>query len=388
MSLPLPRLSTRARLVAPFHVMELLARAQQLERAGHDVIHMEVGEPDFPTPRAVLAAAQAGLAGGQVRYTPAAGLPALREAIAQWYLQAFGAHVEPSRIIVTAGASGALMLALALLTEPGDGWLLTDPGYPCNRELVAAFNGRALPLHVDATTGFQPTPALLRSAWGKGIRGLIVASPANPTGAVLASADLDALADTAAGLDAALIVDEIYQGLVYDAPATTVLTRRQDCFVVNSFSKYFGMTGWRLGWLVVPPGVERQAEMLAQHYFIAASTPAQMAALAAFDDDNLRELEQRRQTLAERRNVLVSGLESLGLSVAARPSGAFYVWTDVSARTDDSTRLAHRLLEEAGVATTPGLDFVSRKAHRYLRIAYTTDVARIAQALERISRVI
>ncbi|MDQ8021269.1 MAG: aminotransferase class I/II-fold pyridoxal phosphate-dependent enzyme [Moraxellaceae bacterium] len=388
MSSPRLRLSTRAQLVEPFHVMELLARAQQLERDGRDIIHMEVGEPDFPTPAAVLAAAHAGLADGRVRYTPAAGLPALREAIAAWYEQAFGAKVAPSRIIVTAGASGALMLALALLTEPGDGWLLTDPGYPCNRELVAAFNGRPLPLHVDAGTGFQPTAALLREAWQDGVRGLVVATPANPTGAVLTPNELDALADTTAALGGTLIVDEIYQGLVYDAPAASVLARRQDCFVVNSFSKYFGMTGWRLGWLVVPEGAERQAEMLAQHYFISASTPAQLAALAAFSKDNLVDLELRRQILAERRDVLVDGLESLGLRIAARPSGAFYVWTDVSARTDDSTKLAHRLLEEAGVATTPGLDFVSREAHRYLRIAYTTDVARIAQALERISRVI
>lgn len=377
------RLASRLHNIPPFHVMELLARAQTLQAQGRDIIHMEVGEPDFPTPPAIIEAGQRFLAGGQVRYTPALGLPALREAISGFYVCRFGAKVPPERIVITAGASGALLLAIAALTNPGDEWLLSDPGYPCNRQFIQAFNGVVHALPVDALSNYQPGLAQVAEAWSARTRGLLVASPSNPTGSLIDNAVLDQLADLTAARAGSLIVDEIYQGLVYDQPAETVLSRRDDVFVVNSFSKYFGMTGWRLGWLVVPEGYTRAIEMLAQHLFIAASSPAQYAALAAFSPENLALLENRRTIFAARRKALLHGLRGLGLYIDAEPAGAFYVYARVPEQLGASMPLAHRLLEEAGVATTPGLDFGAYRAEEHLRIAYTADLPRIEEALQR-----
>lgn len=377
------QLADRMRDIPPFYVMELLARAQALQAQGKDIIHMEVGEPDFPTPRPVVDAAIRFLDEGQVRYTPAIGLPALREAISDFYATRFGATVPADRIIVTAGASGALLLAIATLTNPGDEWLLTDPGYPCNRQFVQTFNGVVRSLNVDAVTAYQPTAAQIRQVWRNRTRGALVATPSNPSGTLIPPTTLDGIADAVSELGGRLIIDEIYQGLVYTHAAQTVLTARQDVFVVNSFSKYFGMTGWRLGWLVVPEGYSRFVEKLAQHLFIAPPTPAQYAALSAFSMENLAVLEQRRMAFGVRRKALLDGLQSLGFRVDAEPAGAFYVYTRVSELCEDSMELAHRLLERAGVATTPGRDFGDYRASEHLRIAYTTDTSRIEEALRR-----
>lgn len=388
-----PRFARRLHDIAPFRVMELLARARQLEAEGRDVIHMEVGEPDFPTPEPIVEAAQRFIATGNVHYTPAAGLPSLREAIARHYQERFGARVEPERIIVTPGASGALSLILAASTDPGDRWLLPDPGYPCNRHLVRSFEGVPQALPVDAATHFQPRAGDLAAHWRADTRGLIVATPSNPTGTVLTPSELSALHTAVTGLGGLLVVDEIYQGLNYGAPAHTVLAdpvcaAADNLFVVNSFSKYFGMTGWRLGWLVVPEGYEREAEKLAQHFFIAASTPAQHAALAAFTDETLAILEQRRAALATRRAVLLPGLRRLGFSIPSEPQGAFYIYADIRALASDGQDFARRLIEEEAVATTPGVDFGDHGARHHVRFAYTTDVARLEAALERIGRLI
>lgn len=366
--------------------MELLARAQALEAAGRDIIHMEVGEPDFPSPPAVIEAGRTFLKYGDVRYTPASGLPALREEISAHYRERFGADVRPERILVTAGASGALLLALAALTEPGDEWLLTDPGYPCNRQFVQAFEGIPRMMPVGPESAYQPQERHVRQAWSARARGLIVASPANPTGTLLAPADLDALASLMQQLDGTLIVDEIYQGLCFDGESSTVLSYRDDVFVVNSFSKYFGMTGWRLGWLVVPEGLSRRVEMLAQHLYIAPSTPAQHAALAAFTPDSIALLEERRRIFGRRRDVLLGGLKEIGFEIACRPGGAFYIYAGTRQLCADSMELAHQLLDKAGVATTPGADFGEWHAAGHLRLAYTTDEARLLEALERIRR--
>ncbi|PLK48882.1 pyridoxal phosphate-dependent aminotransferase [Uliginosibacterium sp. TH139] len=381
-------LAARLRGIPPFHVMELLARAQALEAQGHDIIHLEVGEPDFPSPEPVIRAAQAFLAKGQVRYTPAVGLPALREAISGFYAERFSANVDPERIIITAGASGALLLAVAALTNPGDEWLLTDPGYPCNRQFVQAFNGSVRTLPVSATTAWQPTAEQLGAAWGPHTKGLLLASPANPTGSVLSPTELNALCANARAAGKQVIVDEIYQGLVYGETASSVLGQRQDIFVVNSFSKYFGMTGWRLGWLVVPEGFARPVEMLAQHLFIAASTPAQHAALAAFSSECLEILELRRQAFASRRNGMLKGLRELGFGIGHEPAGAFYIYANIAGLATDSMEFAHRLLDQAGVACTPGKDFGDWQAAAHLRLAYTADETRIAEALERIRSVL
>lgn len=372
--------------IQPFHVMELLRRARELEAQGRDIIHMEVGEPDFPTPPPMVEAATRFLATGDVHYTPALGLPHLRDAIARFYHDRLKADVPPERIVVTPGASGALILALAATTDPGDEWLLPDPGYPSNRHIVRGFEGVARALPVHAATRYQPTPAQLAAAWSPRTRGVVVASPSNPTGTLLGATELVALCDAVRTRAGTLIVDEIYQGLTYGVDASTVLQSVDDVFVVNSFSKYFGMTGWRLGWLVVPAGYEREIEKLAQHFFISASTPAQHAALAAFAPATIEILEARRAEFAVRRDTLLPALRELGFVVAAEPQGAFYIYADVSRVAADSAGLAHRLIEEAGVAATPGLDFGDHESRRHLRIAYTTRAERLLEAAERIHR--
>src|SRR5574338_1115882 len=370
-------LARRMADIQPFHVMELLRRARELEAQGKDVIHMEVGEPDFPTPAPICEAASRFLATGDVHYTAALGLPALREAIARFYQERFGADVPPERIIVTPGASGALMLALAATTDPGDEWLLPDPGYPSNRHLVRSFEGVARALPVDAASRYQPSADQVAAAWGPRTRGLMVATPSNPTGTLLTGAEIEALHHVTHTRRGLLLVDEIYQGLTYGVEASTALSRKalntaDDLFVVNSFSKYFGMTGWRLGWLVAPQGYVRTLEKLAQHFFIAPSTPAQHAALAAFAPSTLEILEQRRHEFAERRDTLLPALCDIGFTIAAEPQGAFYIYADVSPLADDAEALARRLIEEAGVAATPGIDFGDHLPRRHLRIAYTT----------------
>ncbi|HRP65750.1 MAG TPA: pyridoxal phosphate-dependent aminotransferase [Thauera sp.] len=383
-------LSRRATEIQPFHVMELLRRARELEAQGRDIIHMEVGEPDFPTPQPIIEAATHFIAAGDVHYTPALGLPALREAIARFYHDHLDAEVAPERIIVTAGASGALMLALAATTDPGDEWLLPDPGYPSNRHLVRAYEGVARALPVDAQTRYQPTAAQVDAAWGTRSRGLMVATPSNPTGTLLDIDEIAALHQVTHRRGGLLLVDEIYQGLSYGVDAATalsnpVLNAADDVFVVNSFSKYFGMTGWRLGWLVAPPAYVREIEKLAQHFFISPSSPAQHAALAAFAPATLEILEARRAEFAARRNTLLPALRDIGFTIATEPQGAFYIYADVSPLANDSEALARRLIEEAGVAATPGLDFGHHLPRRHLRIAYTTRKERLLEAVERIS---
>lgn len=382
------QLAQRLHGIPPFHVMEILARAHTLQAEGRDIIHMEVGEPDFPTPLPIIRAAQSFLEKGQVRYTQALGLPALREAISSFYASRFDAQVNPERIIVTAGASGALLLAIATLTNPGDEWLLTDPGYPCNRQFVQTFNGTVRTLAVEATNNYQPTPAEVLASWSPHTKGMMLASPANPTGTLLSQEELDDLAACVRKNNGHLIVDEIYQGLVYNEEASTVLSRHHDLFVVNSFSKYFGMTGWRLGWLVVPEHFTRHVEMLAQHLFIAPSTPAQYAALAAFSDENLSILEARREAFNLRRKTLLNGLRTLGFQINSEPAGAFYIYANVSRLCENSMELAHRLLEQTGVACTPGQDFGQWRANEHLRLAYTTSESRITDALERIRSIL
>ncbi|NMG77075.1 pyridoxal phosphate-dependent aminotransferase [Aromatoleum diolicum] len=381
-----PHLARRTADIQPFHVMELLRRARELEAQGRDIIHMEVGEPDFPTPQPMIDAATRFLTSGDVHYTAALGLPQLREAIARFYHDRFGADVAPERIIVTPGASGALMLALAATTDPGDEWLLPDPGYPSNRHIVRSFEGVARALPVNADTRFQPTPAQVGGAWTPRTRGLIVATPSNPTGTLLDAAELAALRAAVLARGGTLIVDEIYQGLTYGVDSSTVLRSMDDVFVVNSFSKYFGMTGWRLGWLVAPSAYVREIEKLAQHFFISPSTPAQHAALAAFAPSTIDILEARRNEFATRRDTLLPALRQQGFIVAAEPQGAFYIYADISQLAADSEQFAQRLIEEVGVAATPGLDFGDNQPRRHLRIAYTNRQERLLEAVERLAR--
>jgi aspartate/methionine/tyrosine aminotransferase len=369
--------------IAPFHVMELMAQAQALEAQGRSIIHMEVGEPDFPTPPPIIEAAQRFIAGGQVFYTHALGLPQLREAIAGFYATRYGVTVDPARIVVTAGASGALLLALAALVNPGDEWLMTDPGYPCNRHFVRLLEGMPRAIPVSAGTGYQPTPEKVGAAWTAETKGLLVASPNNPTGTLIEPARLAALWQTVQARAGTLIVDEIYHGLTYGIDARTALEISDDIIVINSFSKYFGMTGWRLGWLVVPPRMVRDVEKLAQNLFISPSAPAQHAALAAFTPETLAILEDRRREFQARRDLLLPGLRALGFRIDAEPQGAFYIYAGIGDLGRDSASLAGELVERAGVAATPGLDFGSNAPERYMRFAYTVAAEKLAEGLVR-----
>ncbi len=378
--------ASRLAHIAPFHVMELLTRAKALEAAGRDIVHMEIGEPDFPTPEPIVAAAQAQIASGRVFYTPALGLPELRAAIAGFYATRYAIDIPASRIVVTAGASGALLLTMACLAEAGSEWLLADPGYPCNRNFVRSFEGLPVSIPVRAENNFQPTLAEVEAHWTARTAGALLASPANPTGTLIDDATLAAIASLVRQKGGQLVVDEIFHGLTYERAATTALAFGDDIFVVQSFSKFFNMTGWRLGWLVVPERFTREIEKLAQNLFISPSTPAQHAALAAFSPATLAILETRRQEFKRRRDFLAPALENLGFRQAAKPEGAFYVYANCSKLTDNSDRFARDLLEAAGVAVTPGLDFGRNDPEKYLRFAYTASVERLTEAVDRIRR--
>ncbi|MGF1545841.1 MAG: pyridoxal phosphate-dependent aminotransferase [Thiotrichales bacterium] len=380
-----PAFAHKLERIEPFHVMRLLAEARALEAAGRDIVHMEVGEPDFPCPQPIIEAGIRALQAGLTHYTPALGLPALREAIAAYYETRYGLAISPRRVVVTPGASGALQLLSALLTDPQDEWLLADPGYPCNRNLVELQCGRPTRVAVGPESSFQLTAAQIDACWRAGqTRAVLVTTPANPTGGVLTAQALAAIHAAVRARGGHLVVDEIYQGLTYGAEDHTALALGDEVFVVNSFSKYFGMTGWRLGWLVAPEAAIPALDKLAQNLFLAASTPAQHAALAAFHPHTREILEARREQFQARRDFLGTALRALGFAIPYWPEGAFYIYADVSASGLDSDTLATRLLHEAGVATTPGRDFGGQAAERYLRFAYTTDLERLGTGVGRI----
>lgn len=382
------KLARRIEGISPFHVMALLQRARQLERQGRDVIHMEIGEPDFPTPRRIVEAGLKQISSGSVKYTPATGLPELRQRIAEHYLARYAVSVDPGRIIVTPGASGAFLLGLGISLDPGKQLLMADPCYPCNSNFVKLFDGRPKLVAVDATTDYQLTDELIRHHWDVDCAGALITSPSNPTGTLIAP---DALAQAIAavnGLDGFFYSDEIYHGLVYGARAASALQFSQDVFVINSFSKFFGMTGWRVGWLVLPEAYVEAAEKLAQNIFIAAPTHSQYAALAAFDPETLTELEERREQFEKRRDFLYGRLLELGFKIPNKPEGAFYIYADGSDITEDSFRFAHDLLETEAVALTPGIDFGVNRAEHFIRFSYAVSIDRMKTATERLQHFI
>jgi aspartate/methionine/tyrosine aminotransferase len=387
MSAERSRLSARAAAVAPFHVMRLLARAREMETTGRNLVHMEIGELDFPTAVPIVEAGRQALAAGKTHYTPARGLPELRMAIARYYRQRFSIAVDPERILVTPGASGGLQLLLAALLDPGDGVLMADPGYPCNRHLVRILGGVPRPVPVGPDTGYQLTAEMLQAAWRPDVRVVMAASPSNPTGTLLESDELGRLYYAVRKRGASLLVDEIYQGLVYGEPDHTALAAgNEGLFVVNSFSKYFGMTGWRLGWIVAAIDCVATLERLAQNLYLAAPTPSQYAALAAFEPETLEILESRRRELKRRRDFLLPALAGLGLQFPAKPQGAFYLYARCDDLADDSSVFAERLLEQEAVAVTPGQDFGENEPERHLRFAYTTDLGTLREGVRRIER--
>ena len=363
--------------------MDVLARAQALEAAGRRVVHLEIGEPDFTAPEPVVEAGMRALREGRTAYTAALGLPALRDAIAAHYSSAFSVQVPASRIAVTAGASGGLLTVAALYIEPGDEILVPDPGYPGYRHFVRAFEGRARVLPVGATQGYQPTLEMVRAAWSVRTKGLVLGSPSNPTGTLIEKPELARIAEFVAERDGVLVVDEIYQGLVYGAKPGTALGLPGNVVVVNSFSKYFCMTGWRLGWVVLPPAAVRGFEKLAQHLFISAPAIAQHAACAAFDPASLSVLEERRRQFGRRRDFLLPALRAAGLAVPAEPRGAFYIYGDCGR---DARAYCRELLEQEGVAATPGVDFGANGTAHCVRFAYTRAMEDLAEAARRLRR--
>lgn len=380
----LTQLAARLDNIAPFHVMELAKMAAELERQGRHIIHMGIGEPDFTAPPSVVAAATQAMADGKMQYTSATGLPELRAAIAAHYLDVYGIAVAPARIIVTAGASGALLLACAALVEKGAQVLMSDPSYPCNRHFVAAFDGQAQMIASGPEHRFQLSADMVRDNWSEQTRGVLLASPSNPTGTSIDEDELRKIVAFVREKQGFTIVDEIYHGLRYDAAPFSALSLGDDVIVINSFSKYFNMTGWRLGWLVVPDALVQPIEKLAQNLFICASSIAQHAGLACFAPEAMAVYEARKAEFKRRRNYIVPALEGLGFKVPVMPDGAFYVYADCSALSDDADRLTIEMLNEAGVVIVPGLDFGPSTARQYVRISYATSMENLQEAVARL----
>ncbi len=368
--------------IEPFHVMDILARARAMEALGRSIIHMEIGEPDFPTAEGIVKAGVAALEAGHTHYTPALGLPDLRAVIAASYPPT--ARPDPGRVVVTPGASGALQLILAALINPGDQVLMADPGYPCNRHFVHLFGGEPLTVPVDASTAYQLNADLIRRHWTSRTVAVLLASPSNPTGTIIPAAEMFDIVQTVEQLGGVLIVDEIYHGLVYEAEVVTALSYSSAVFVINSFSKYYGMTGWRLGWLVAPPSYLPSLDKLAQNIFLASSSLAQYAALTAFTPTVQRELRRRREVFRERRDFLLPALRELGFIIPVVPQGAFYLYADCSSFTEDSLAFTLDILERAGVAITPGLDFGSYRAAEHVRFSYVNTLEKLREGITRL----
>nr|WP_150695375.1 pyridoxal phosphate-dependent aminotransferase [Pandoraea terrae] len=388
---PALALAQRVEQVAPFHVMELAKQAARREREGHRVIHMGIGEPDFTAPDAVIEAATRAMRDGRTQYTNALGVTALREAIAGFYRDRYGLEVAPERIIVTAGASAALVLACAALVNPGDEVLMPDPCYPCNRHFVATFEGKPVLIPSGPAERFQLTAERIEAHWGKRTRGVLLASPSNPTGTSIEDDELARIVKTVRARGGFTVVDEIYQGLSYDGEPTSALSYGEDVLVVSSFSKYFNMTGWRLGWLVVPPSLVPAFEKLSQNLFICASAIAQHAATACFLPDTLAIYEARKEAFRARRDYVVPALERLGFKVPVMPDGAFYVYANADGvnhpAAGDSDALTQALLQEADVVLVPGMDFGFAEPRRYIRLSYATSLDSLHEAMGRIEKV-
>jgi aspartate/methionine/tyrosine aminotransferase len=372
--------ASRRGAVDPFIVMDVMEAARAAEAEGRRIIHMEVGQPGTPAPAAARRALAGAMERGALGYTVALGLPELRARIAHHYAACYGVDLDPARVVVTAGASGAFLLAFTALFDAGDRVALGSPGYPSYRQILKALSLAPVDIRTEADDRFQPTPSQVRAV--PDLAGLIVASPANPTGTMLDRAALGALVEAAAERGAALVSDEIYHGLTYGGRAVSALEIADDVVVVNSFSKYFSMTGWRIGWMVVPEGLIRQVERLAQNLFICPPHASQIAALAALDAEE--ELRANLAVYAENRRLMLEGLPRAGFDLIAPPDGAFYIYADVSHLTADSLGFAREILDQAGVAVTPGLDFDPVRGARFLRFSYAGTTEDIAEGLERL----
>lgn len=376
--------SSRMEPVTSFIVMDILEAAMEMERAGADIIHLEVGEPDFSPPQAVIEALCKAARDGHTHYTHSLGHHKLREAVAEWYARTYGVRIASSRVIITPGTSGAFLNAVAVLLDPGDKLMLTDPGYPCYPNFARLLCVEPYLLPIDAADGFMPRKEAVLAAVEKGARAVLVASPANPTGALI-TPDLLAWFTS---LPVPFISDEIYHGLVYSEDyAHCALEYRDDVIVINGLSKRLAMTGLRIGWAIVPPELIRPFQKLNQNLFICADSVSQQGAIAALTDPSIDDAVRTMvRTYDRRRNTLISGLKQIGFALRYEPKGAFYVFADISAFSRDGYDFAFKMLKEAKVAATPGVDFGRNETNHFLRFAYTVDEARIEEGISRMAR--
>jgi aspartate/methionine/tyrosine aminotransferase len=389
------KLAGRLDHIEPFYVMECAKAAADIAASpvcdpalgGTPMIFLNIGEPDFSAPRLVQEAALRCLHEGRTQYTPATGAPALRERLSQWYAERFNVDVPARRIVITAGASAALQLACLALVDRGDEVLMPDPSYPCNRHFVAAADGVPVLLPSPPEHRFQLDAAGVEAAWTPRTRGVLLASPSNPTGTSIAHDEMARIAQAVRSRGGFTMVDEIYLALSFDkAFGHTALAHGDDIISINSFSKYFSMTGWRLGWLVLPEELVAPVEKLAQNLYICASAVAQHAALACFEAESLAEYESRRNEFKARRDYLVPALNSLGLHVPVMPDGAFYAWADCSAHSNSSWDFAFDLMHRAHVAITPGRDFGPHAGERYVRFSYASSMGKLQEAVHRMKQ--
>jgi len=396
------KLASRLDHIEPFYVMEFAKAAAELARSpacdaragGRPMIFLNIGEPDFTAPPLVREASERAVSQGRTQYTDATGLPALREKISAWYATRFGLNIDPRRIIVTAGASAALQLACLALVDRDDEVLLPDPSYPCNRHFVAAAEGKPVLLPASADARYQLSAAGVQAAWGPRTRGVLLASPSNPTGTSIDPVEMGRIVDVVRAHGGFTLVDEIYLGLSFDeryghsALAHDKSGHGDDVISINSFSKYFSMTGWRLGWLVVPDALVAPIEKLAQNLYICPSTLAQHAALACFEPESIAEYERRRDEFRARRDFLVPALNAIGLTVPVMPDGAFYAWADCSAHSADSWDFCFEVMKQAHVAITPGRDFGHAGTERFVRLSYANSMAQLQEAVARLGQML
>ncbi len=364
--------------IKPFLVMDIMERAHQLEAQGREVIHLEVGEPDFDTPEVIIRAAESALRAGHTHYTAALGIPELREAIADYYNHKYGVSVSPERVVVTNGTSPGLLMLFSVLVDAGDEIIISDPHYACYPAFILSACGKPVRVPTHAEKGFALEADAVREYITPKTRAVLINSPSNPTGASLSRRDMEALAE----LGKPLISDEIYHGLSYEDEEHTALHFAEDCFVINGFSKYFAMTGWRVGYLIAPPEYVRPLEILQQNYFVSPNSFVQHAAIAALKD-GLPEAERMRGVYDERRKIMLARLEDIGLKMLHEPTGAFYAFADARAYGTDSLELAKEILEATGVAVAPGADF-GPGGEGFLRFSYCNSVENIEAGIERV----
>ena len=380
-----PKISKRLQDVNAFHVMSLMAEAKRLDAQGHEVIHMEMGEPDFSTPQPIIDAGIRALKSGITHYTPTLGLPALREAIAEFYHREYGVSINAEQVVVTPGSATALQLVLNLMVSTGDGVVIADPAYPSTHNLVKLLEGRVLQIPVHEDTNWQLTAENLKGYLNKSIKAVLLASPSNPTGTILDDLELQKIADLCESEGMFLLMDEIYHGLVYTEAPKTAVGLNDNTFVINSFSKFYGMTGWRVGWIVAPKHFLNDLNKLAQHTFLAAPTPGQYAALAAFEEETHKILIDRKHEFKARRDYLYDALENIGFKMRVKPQGAFYMYADSSEFSNDSFEFASNVLQDKHVAFTPGVDFGVSGANQHVRFAYTTNIDNLKIGVQRLS---